>query len=331
MTTAIRRSATLAALLAVAATVLVGCGSEAGQANSAAIISGRVVSVDDVQRRLDDALQKEPAAQDLARNRKLDLVSRGIVNQLVRHELIAEAARRENLTVTDKDVADLVARSAPAEDPVQRSIEAAFDPKETARDRLLTVRLGLEKAGQTQLTLDGVALQGPGVTRESVTRLARQVAAEPNRAAELGRAAAGQDGQAEPLEDFPWNAVRRYTQALRAAQGQAPPPDALLAPLFAAPPNSVVALPLGASDQAGWLVTLVRRADSGVPAQEAQFAQDVPEDWRYVLGYHLLGPLANELGLQISPRYGVWDDLAVGVAPNENEKSGVVVPVTARQ
>jgi len=83
----------LVAALAVLGGALTACASGPSQVNSAVIIGDHVISVDDVQRRLDEALTVEPAAKDLAKNHKLDLASRGIVDQLVRHELLAEAAR----------------------------------------------------------------------------------------------------------------------------------------------------------------------------------------------------------------------------------------------
>jgi hypothetical protein len=324
----------LVAALAVLGGALTACASGPNQVNSAVIIGDRVISVDDVQRRLDETLKVEPAAKDLAKNHKLDLVSRGIVDQLVRHELLAEAARRDGLTVSEKDLADLTAGTAPAQDPVQRSVEAAFDPKEIAKDRLLTVSLGQKNLDKVQLTLDGVAMQTPGFTKQKAIDLAKQMAAQPDKAAALGQAAgAGAGGQQgpQPLSAFPWNAIRVYAGAAQQASqsGQAPPVEALLPPIFAAPSNSVIVLSLGSGENAasaGYLVALVKRANGGVPSQDATFANQVPADWRFALGEHLLGPLVKELGLRVSPRYGVWDDLAVGLAPSDAEKVGVLLP-----
>src|SRR5436190_11329797 len=94
-----RRPAALIAGLAVLGSVLTACGSGSTQANSAVIIGKRVISVDEVQQRLDTALSKEQVAKDLAKNHKLDLVSRGIVSTLVLHELIVEQVRRDGLSV----------------------------------------------------------------------------------------------------------------------------------------------------------------------------------------------------------------------------------------
>lgn len=326
----------LVASIAVLGGALTACASGPSQINSAVIIGDRVISVDDVQHRLDQALRVEPAAKELAKNRKLDLVSRGIVNELVRHQLLAEAARRENLTVSEKDLADASAATPPSQDPVERSIEAGFDQKDIVRDRLLAVSLGNKMLDKLQLTLDGVVINSPGFTKQKATELARQIAAQPDKAAALGAAAASANEQSQPLANFAYNAIRTYASAAQQAQqsGQAPSADNMVPPLFAAPANSVIALSLGGGGESGasgggqYLVALVRHADGGVPAQEASLASQVPPDWLFVLGEHVISPLAKELGLRVSPRYGVWDELAVGVAASEAEKVGVLLPAS---
>lgn len=315
---------------------LVACSSGPSQINSAVIIGDRVISVDDVQNRLDQALRVEPATKELAKNHKLDLVSRGILNELVRHELLAEAARREGLTVSEKDVSDVVAATEPSQDPVQRSIEAAFDRKDVFRDRLLAVEYGRKMVGKVQLTMNGIVIGVAGYTRQKATDLAKQIAAKPDKVAELSAAAGGGGDRTRPLSNFPYNVVTSYAGAAQSAgqTGQAPDPNDMLPPLFAAPSNSVVALPLGGGGEdgagggGGFLIALIKHDGGGVSGDEAAQAGQIPPDWLFVLGEHLIGPLAKEVGLRVSPRYGVWDDLAVGVAPSEAEKVGVLVPAS---
>jgi len=319
----------LVAALAVLGGALTACASGPSQVNSAVIIGDRAISVDDVQQRLDQALRVEPAAKELAKARKLDLVSRGIVNQLIRHELLAEAAKREGLSVSEKDLTELTARIAPSEDPVTRSVQAAFDPKDVVRDRVLAVQLGQKRLTKEQLVMNGVAIGGVVNTKAKATELGKQMAADPGKAATLGQNALGADGRGQPLQDFQFNAIRVYEGEKQNAQGQRVPVDAMTPPLFSVPDNSVVVLPLGSGEQAGsgYLVAVVRRPSTGVPEEEAALASDVPADWLESLGEHVLASYAKELSFRISPRYGVWDELAVGVAPSEAEKVGQVLPV----
>jgi SurA-like N-terminal domain len=325
----------LVAAFAVLGGALTACGSGPSQANAAVIFGDRVISVDDVQHRLDKALQEEPATKELAKNHKLDLVSRGIVNQLIRHELLAEAARREGLTVSEKDLTDLTTRIAPSDDPVVRSVQAAFDRKEIVRDRVLAVELGQKRLTKEQLVLNGVVIGGAAGTRAKAVELGKTIAAAPDKASSLGEQAVGADGRGQPLKDFQFNAIRTYEGAKQQSQGQPIPVDAMTPPLFSAPDNAVVVLSLGSGGEEanpGFLVALVRRPASGVPGEEASFASDVPVDWLEALGEHVTASYAKELSFRISPRYGVWDELAVGVAPSDAEKIGQVLPVTtARQ
>jgi len=326
---AIRRPAVLVASLAVVGGALAACGSGPSQVNSAVIMGDRVISVDDVQHRLDTALSAEPAAKDLAKNRKLDLVSRGIVTQLIRHELVAEAARRENVTVSEKDLSDLTAQAAPSEDPVERSIDAGFDARELARDRLLTQALGKKYLEKLKVTFMGLQVVSNDAKKKSED-VARKVAATPDKAAQIFEQAGGQDAQAIP--QFELTAPRGYDIA---AQNQV-----LLTPLFGVAQRSVVAFPLGQGEQAasaGWIVAYIQeRSLDSAPSGEQQQQQgtpvaQIPAQWSELVGRQLAAPLATELGVRISPRYGVWDELAVGVAASDGEKFGLVVPpVTAK-
>ena len=45
-----------------------------------------------------------------------------------------------------------------------------------------------------------------------------------------------------------------------------------------------------------------------------------------LIGLRLLQPLAEELGVQVNPRYGVWDPLAMRVVP-EDEATGMILVV----
>lgn len=325
MTTAIRPLAALAAL-AVATTLVSGCGSGPSQVNSAVIIGDRVVSVDEVQRRLDTALNAEPAARDLAKNRKLDLVSRGIVNQLVRHELVAEAARRDGLTVSESELTELTASTAAPEDPVLRSVQAAFDAREIARDRLLLQALGRKYLDRLQLEVELATVVSQTSGRERAAELARKVAAQPDRMAQLVQEAASEEVNLVRVPVLnPVNTYGFFTQE-----------QVQLAPVFTAGANTVVSFQFVAGEQAGanaWLVALIKQRDldATLSEQERELVAQVPPEWQQNVGTQLIGPLAAELGVRISPRYGVWDELAVGLAPNEAEKVGLVLPAASRQ
>jgi hypothetical protein len=315
----------LVAAFAVLGGALTACASGPSQVNAAVIIGDRVISIDDVQHRLDQSLNNEQATKNLARNHKLDLVSRGIVNQLVRHELLAESARRESLSISEKDVNDAVAAAAPPEDPVQRAVDAAFDQRDVIRDRLLALALGTKYLDKVRITFDGAQLPA-AETKQKAIDLAKKAAAQPNNALNLFAEAGGPESQ--PIKSYPMDSVRGY--AFATGQNQLN-----VAPLFAVPANSTFAFPLGGGQEGGggngWLVGIVkeRKLDATLPEEEAAVAAQVKPEWSELVGTYLAGQLMGELGVRISPRYGVWDPLAVGVAPSEAELSGAVVPVAA--
>jgi hypothetical protein len=332
--TAIRRVGLPVAVFAVLGSAVAGCGSGPSQANSAVIIGQRVITVDDVQHRLDDAISREQAARDLAKNHKLDVVSRGIVDQLIRHELITEAAKRENLSVSEKDVSDAQAGAAPSEDPTQKAIDAGFDAHELTRDRLLMRELGKKYVEKLRVTFVGLQVVSSDARKKS-DDIAHKVAASPGQAEQIfqqaGSPPSGGDPNASPeaqaIPAFPLTAQRGYDIA---AQNQV-----LLTPLFGVAQHSVVAFPLGSGEQAasaGWIVAYIQERNLNAPPEAPDSQQQqgtpvsqIPAQWLELVGRQMTAPLAGELGVRISPRYGVWDELAVGVAPSEGEKVGIVV------
>ncbi|HET9141061.1 hypothetical protein [Actinophytocola sp.] len=329
---AMRRPAILIAALAVLGSALTACGSQPREANSAVIIGNRVVSVDDVQAKLETALNKEPAARELAKSHKLDLVSRSIVTQLVRHELITEVAKRENLTVSEKDVEEALAANAPAEDPVQRSVQAAFDPREYARDQLLTQRLGQKYRTKLEITFDGATVRSVADAKTRSIDLAKKIAAEPAKVNDILRAASADapEGSINLAPDQTLSPVSTY-QIAAENNGQV-----LLTPVFAADADTVVAFPYASSEQAGsslWLVALITKRDTNaaLPEDQASVAAEVSPLWDGLVGTHVMGPAVTDLGVKVSPRYGVWDELNVSVAPSEDEKIGVLLPAGGQQ
>lgn len=341
--TAIRRVAPPVAVLAVLGTVLTACGSGPSQVNSAVIIGDRVISVDSVQQRLDTALKNEPAAQQLARAHALDKVSQGIVSRLVLHELVTDAAKREGLSVADKDVAayasayqDAVKKS---DDGIAKSVLAAFDVTEVARDDMLTASLGRKYVDKLQLVLDGVVIRRASFTTNDAYALAKKMAAHPDQIGALANAAAGPADPTSPAQDRPiakatLNALDPYAQALES--GQQPPQgsvdDTILGPFFSAPENAVTAVRIGTGDRSFWVIARFSKDPAGVPATTASVLGQLPPDLliqlSMTLGQHLLGPRAAELGIRVSPRYGEWDPLSVKVT-SADEKIGQFFPVSS--
>lgn len=310
-----------AVVLAAAAALAAGCGSGPSQVNAAVIMGDKVIAVDDVQQRLDRALEAEPAAKQLAAQRKLDLVSREIVARLITHDVLAGVAEREGLSVTEAEVASYAEQRPPSEDPVQRSVDAAFDERELARDRLLLQKLGEEYLDRLSVSFDG-AILAEGDAKQQASDLANRLAAAPGDAKAAIEDAVGD----RALLGQELNLVTGF-----AISDQF---ELSTSPLFGVEPNTVVAFPIGEQSTA-WLVALVRDRDDNNTLTEEQAgilpqllsAEQWPV-WAERIGSRLLSTAIADADLRISPRYGVWDGAGMTVVPSEQELSGLVLPAS---
>ncbi|GAB3446042.1 SurA N-terminal domain-containing protein [Actinophytocola sediminis] len=313
-TATLRTPGLIVALVAMVAT-LTSCGSGPGQVNSAVIIDGRSISVDEVQALVDKVVREQPAAKSLAKERKLDLVAREAVSQLVVHELVDDVAEEENLSAGPDQVAAFLAGnpldqelptdgSVPPEALVQQLVFRARDANEYATDQVLLGQLTEKYLGRTSITYNLVTLTDGDKAKE----LAERIAAAPDQAGELMTEAGGDT--AEPRLDQP----------------SGPTVDAVY---LSAPLGSVFVLPSGQDEQQGGggfqVVQLLDRevADQIDPSFDPSSvqAEQLP-----ALGLFALREAAMTADLEISPRYGVWNDAMVKVVPKlEADVSGSVL------
>ncbi|SDD03353.1 SurA N-terminal domain-containing protein [Actinokineospora iranica] len=324
MTTVIRRRGPFFALLAVLGLVLTACASGPSQVNAAAIVGGKAIAVNRVQQLVDRALEIEPATRTLADQRKLDLLSRGMLRQLVLHELIESYAAKHRLTVESADVTELARQlreleplptdgTVPPTALVQQAVNRAFDPEAIARDHLLMTKIGQAQAATLAVTFDFILIApggagGAGSLRAQAVDKARELAQGLDQAGKILDAEIAGGAQAAKNETI----------------SPAQAPEIADSALFGTPANSVVAFQPG-DENAGWVVALVRERDTKAkPAAEAP-APDARLST--ALGPRLLQSTVADLGVKISPRYGLWDLAGMTVAPSEGETKGVVIPV----
>ncbi|MDQ3405540.1 MAG: hypothetical protein M3548_19465 [Actinomycetota bacterium] len=325
MTTVIRCRRLSVVLLVVLGLALSACSSGPSQVNAAAIVAGKSIGVDRVQELVAKAVKAEPAAQVLADQRKLDLLSRAVIRQLVLHELVADYAAKNNVTVNEEQVAKLSADlsaslkplptdgSVPPSAIVEQAVNKAFDADEIARDYLLLATIGGVAAASLAVTFDfiviapGTAEEGSGSMRDKATAKAKELAR----------------GSVEDAERIIDEEVKTGGQA---GKGEtitpAAAPEIAGSLLFGAPKNSVVAFQPNA-ESGGWVVALIRER-----ATDAKSAEQPTPDPKVatVLGPRLLQQSVRDLDVRISPRYGVWDIASMGVAA-EGETTGEVYPI----
>ncbi|MBB3050547.1 hypothetical protein FHS23_001542 [Prauserella isguenensis] len=299
-----RPIALLTALLA--GLVLAGCGSGPSQVHSAAIVGDRSVPLDDVQHEIDWLLDNVPQAQQAQRQGKVDMFAREIVRGRVIHELAQIAAKREGVKAGRGEIDELI-RGSGGVDEVSRS--AGVEPsrvRDLASDQIVLQELARKYIGRLSVNLVGTVISGdePGNSaKEQATALGRRIADDPERVRAIARDAGHQ------LVD----------EELDFAEALQNDPELATSAVFGSQEGTVVVVQ-PSRQQAGWLVGLVdeRRTAGQADAAEPQ----VNPEYLYFAGLRMLQPVAEDVGVRLNPRYGLWDEAALSPAPNEDELTG---------
>ncbi|QGK72012.1 hypothetical protein GIY23_03530 [Allosaccharopolyspora coralli] len=288
--------------LAAAGLLLTGCGTGPGQPGAAAVVGGETIPVSDVRSWFDGLLAKEQGVKpELQAQGQMDDVARNIATLTVREKLAERAARAENITVSDNRVSEEIAARGGAEAATRGQIYTPRNFRDGVRAQLIATELGRKYADRLAVTFDYTQ----ATTRSDAEHKARRMAA----GAEETRKVIAEDAAA--------GLPAMEGERLRAAE--TPEVNALAAatPLFAADPGTVLAFQ---GQQAGqWLVARIteRRTDARGPAPAP-----MDQETLQALGTQLLALTGERVGVELSPRYGVWDPIALATAPNEGETTG---------
>jgi SurA-like protein len=318
------RATVLIALLTALVAGLTACGSGPSQVNTAVIVDGKAIQVDEVQGLLDKIVKEQKAARPLAQQHKLDLVAREAVSQLVLHQLLLKVAREEDIAASPEQVDQAIAQdpfkdelpadgSVPPDALAQQLVYRARDLRDTITDQLLMVQLADKVFDKLQVTMDYLTVvsdqQGakPESMKDTAFAKAREFAANPDDVASLIAKEKAAGGDAQEGAQFP---------AVQSAQLAA-------TPMFGASEGTVVAFQ-PSPEQALWVVGLIRKRDTNATVDASQAPQVQPAEL-VAVGKRMLQPYAQRSDIRVSPRYGVWDMSALGVAPNEAETAGLVL------
>ncbi|MGW1676408.1 SurA N-terminal domain-containing protein [Saccharopolyspora sp. NPDC002376] len=294
------RHGRLLASIAAAGFLLAGCGSGPSQVGAAAIVGDTRIPVSDVQSWFNELLERQPDIKSqLKQQGSLDDLGRQLASQLVRQELAEKAARDERLNVTDQQVAERVGQ-----------LGGPQEADEMVRTQMLTAELGRKYIDQLSVTFDLTQASN----RRQAEQKARRMALGPQQAADL------------VAQDKAAGLLTATDQKLRPAESLK---LAANTPLFGAEPGTVLAFEQS-PNSGQWLVVRVkdRQVDPKAPAQ---LANGVGDDVLQQFGTFLLGATADRTGVQLSPRYGVWDPVNLTAAPNEGETTGFRFPAQAQQ
>ncbi|MEU6645674.1 SurA N-terminal domain-containing protein [Saccharomonospora sp. NPDC046836] len=304
----IRRPVTLLSAL-IAGLVLAGCGSGPSQVSSAAIVGDHSIPLDDVQSEIQWLLDNVPEAAQAQEQRKFDLQSREVVRNRIIHQLTTVAAEREGLRADPAEVDELIERSGGAETVARRVGVEPSRVRDIASDQSLVQQLAQRYLDRLSVRIVGTTIvtESPGATaKEQALELGRKIAADPANVEQL-------------VESGGHQLIDTTLSLAQTLQNQ---PEIAASAVFGAAEGSVLVIQ-PSQEQAEWLVAIVRdRTVSPATGDAASAASQVSPQYLYYAGMRLLQPIADELGVRVNPRYGVWDATALSPAASQEELTG---------
>jgi hypothetical protein len=333
VTIVIRRSAAAVVTLAAAALLLSACGSGPSQVDSALIVGNTSVSVDQVQQELNNVLATQTAAQQAQQQGKLADATRALVTGHVLHALVTQAATRYGLTVTDQQVDQLITQAGGASKIASALFVDSANVRDSVRDVLLEASLARKYADTLAVNFGYVVT----ATRAEAVTDAQKLAANPASLAGLvsaanaaGQANGGQTG-GEATAQF---SISSYLQGLAQAQQQAqqqgsPAPTENLSPVLGTPADTVIAFQPDPQNDPRWYVVYIksRTMGAGAATNGSSSADTSDVGTLQTIGVNMLQSEASTLGVRISPRYGVWNQVDMTVAASDDQTAGVELPV----
>lgn len=290
---------------AVAAVVLVGavvsgCGGPS-QVGSAVIVGSTSVPIDQVQSRLDVALGKtDTLAQLAASGVGPPEIARDLVTRTVLHDLITRTAEAQRITVTEADVDAFLVQGGGAEAALDQSLYDLPALRERVRDRIVAARYAEREVPGLTVTADLIA----ATSEQDAEQKARVVAAG--------------GPQADALF-----AQNPETSRRDAPYQAATSPEAAATVLFGLPPGRTAYFQ--PSPQAGWIVLRVTDRRSQ-PGADPSAVANLGESDLATIGERLLQPLAEQIGVRVNPRYGVWDPISLRVVPADAAGGAILPP-----
>jgi hypothetical protein len=287
-----------------AGAVAAGC-SGPSQAGSAAIVGSEAVPLEVIQSQLDTALAKpDQVAQIGIEPAEL---ARALVSQQVLHDLLEQQAEEARITVTDADIDAELTANGGADQVLESSLYDQATLRDRVRDNLLAAKLAERVVGDLSVTADLVAATSKEDAEQKAALLAQ----------------GGPAADALFANQNPANPTAARAQSYTALANPAEAGTVL----FGVPVGSVVAFQ-PSPEQSTWIVFKVTDRQEGqviVPGASAGLSQAQLVG----IGQRLMQPVAEEVGVQVNPRYGVWDPIALRVVAADMQTGEVLAPGAA--
>jgi hypothetical protein len=295
------------AAVVVVGGVVSGCGSGPSQTGSAVIVGSDAIPLSVVQDQIAVALSPEraPAVQGINAGRGGGFgppeVAREIVTDKVLSELLDRRIAEEGIVVDDALVDRTIASMGSPEEFTRSSLYAPDAAREQLRDDIGAALLGARYIDRL-----GATFEFTGFSTEDEALAAAQAVVAGGPGAEAVFADAPPEGQAQE--------VRGSTNPALASSFA-----------FGTPAGSAIVL-RPAQDGAPWvLIHVIERNENLPPAGESVVGQLGQQDLE-LIGYRMLQPAAAELGIEVNPRYGVWDPIQLAVTGADQTAGTIVLP-----
>ena len=288
------------AVVVAAGALVSGCGGGPSQIGSAVIIGSTAVPMEQVQSQLDIALGKTDAISQLQSSGVgPPQIAREVVTRTVMHDLLARTAAAENIAVSDPEVDSALEQSGGADEALDQSIYDLPALRERVRDRIIAAR-------HAQRVIPGLTVTADLITAQSVddAKAKAQV---------LATGGPGVDALFEQNPD-----TSRRGMSYQAASS----PQAAATALFGLLPGRTAYFQ--PSPQSGWIVLRVTDRQEA-PNADPTAAAALSESDLATLGERLMQPGAEQVGVRVNPRYGIWDPISMSVIP-ESQADGAVLP-----
>jgi hypothetical protein len=296
-----RQVGRVVAATAMVGVVISGCGSGPSQVGSAVIVGSTAVPLDQVQSRLDVALGKtEALAQLQSSGVGPPEIARDVVTSTVLHDLLARTAAAEGIVVTETDVDAVLEQGGGVDAALSQSLYDLPALRERIRDRIIAIRHAQRLVPGLTVTADLIAAD----SRDDAVQKARVLAA------------------GGPAADVLF-AQNPETSRRGISYQAATNPEAASTVLFGLPAGRTAYFQ-PSPEQGGFIVLRVtdRRDD---PNGDRAAAAALGESDLAAIGQRLVQPVAEEVGVRVNPRYGVWDPVSMRVVAADRT-SGAILP-----
>jgi len=305
VTIAIRRPIAVLAACAAVGALVTGCGAGpgGGEIGAAAIVGGTTIPLDVVQQNITNVLVDSADARKLQQQKPSTFpqVARTIVQLSVLHEATSQLAAKSGVKINQAQVDQVYGQATAAGHGLQLDQTTGVEAKgqilqNYIGDELVWNAIGAKQARTTQATVDYVQV----ADRNAAQALVDKVALHPEDDKKLfSGSGASIDAVATPAgvaKDLIW--------------------------LFAANAGQVVAFPL--QSQNGWAVIYVKKRSDN--AGDTTGGQDTSQ-LAVFYGQLQVDRYAQQVGLTLNPRFGVWEPLTGQVSPSDGESSTILKTV----